>query len=387
MTDGRQTIWKRGATDSRLVALVFNDSRTPARVVAATVIGAASEVAVMAALGLMGPGRVLGLPGPLAVAIAAAVGIYAGTGAGVFVAAVGVFAYVAFLSEFGRLVHPEVVIPSAILWISLSYVIARGGNSVRRQVIGRLEAQDQTEALYRRLERSLLPKVPVTHPLLGVATFYLPGVKGLRLGGDFFDLATIDGGVLAVVVGDVSGHGPRAAALGAMLRGAWRGLVAENTPASTAQALHQIALADGAADDAYATAVFAWIDPDRGEVSIMSAGHPAPLLITGQVTELDVAPVPPLGYLNGDRPWKLTTMPLPADWSLLFYTDGLTEMRTHPDATERDGLPALCERLAATGHPVTDEGLARVVADLAAASGESPLDDVAIVAVNSVSPK
>ena len=88
----------------------------------------------------------------------------------------------------------------------------------------RAQAQHDVAALYRRFQASLSPAVSVDAPGIGVATLYRPGERRMLLGGDFIDAVTRPNGSLAAVIGDVTGHGPDAAALGASLRAAWRAL-------------------------------------------------------------------------------------------------------------------------------------------------------------------
>ena len=88
----------------------------------------------------------------------------------------------------------------------------------------RAQAQNDVAALYRRFQASLSPAVNVDTPFIKVATFYRPGEGRMLLGGDFIDAVTRPNGSLAAVIGDVTGHGPDAAALGASLRAAWRAL-------------------------------------------------------------------------------------------------------------------------------------------------------------------
>ena len=102
-------------------------------------VGIALEVALMLGLGMIGATGVLGLPGPLAVAIASVVGIVAGPRYAVVVAAAGCVAYLAFLSEFGRQVPYTVVAVSSLLWIGMPWLIARARLPAcrrHRQVVG-----------------------------------------------------------------------------------------------------------------------------------------------------------------------------------------------------------------------------------------------------------
>jgi serine phosphatase RsbU (regulator of sigma subunit) len=377
------TLWRLWSGESRLArAFLSGASSTPQRLLL-VIVGAALEVAVMAVLGTLGATRVLGLPGPLAVGIAASVGIFAGPQSALIVGAAGVTAYLGFLSNFGHSLSLGVVVASALLWLVMSVLIALAAGTVRRQVAARLESQQHTEELYQRLEQSLLPGTRASHPLLRIARYYLPDERGLRLGGDFFDLTALSDGTLALVIGDVCGHGPRAAALGAMLRGAWRGVVTKASPATTAQTLHDIALAEGARDDSFATALLAWIDAERNVVRLISAGHPAPLLLGSDASELKVKPFLPLGAFDEAPAWRPSSVHLPAAWTLFFYTDGLTDMKLHPGASERCGVEGLSARLLSlNGHALGDHDLARLVASIAEQSGQPPEDDVAVVAVS-----
>jgi serine phosphatase RsbU (regulator of sigma subunit) len=337
----------------------------------------------MFGLGLFGPADVLGLPGPLAVAIAALVGVIAKPRHAAAVAAAGCLAYLVFLSDFGRDVHLAVVAISSVLWIGMPWVIARAGHSLRRQVLARQHAQLEVEDLYHGLEQGLLPRRRASHPALRTATYYRPGEQRLRLGGDFFDLAVVPGGSLAVVVGDVSGHGPGAAALSALLRGTWRGSVMAGMPtAEVARVLHHI-VTEEAPEDAHATALIAVVNADGSRMDAITAGHPAPLLLAGDISSLPLKHGVPLGVGGLTDAWPVTSIDLPASWTLFFYTDGLVEMRARPGVSERFEVEGLIAQLASDGgEPLTRDRLRDLVEAMAAQSGEGPADDVAIVAVS-----
>ena len=377
---------KRRTVESRLATAFLARPSLPIRYLI-TAAGVALEVVVMALLGMLGSTNVLGLPGPLAVACAATAGIFAGPLAALLVSFAGFVAYMGFLTHFGRTVHPGVLAASAVLWLGMSLIIALAAAAVRRQVTARIATQSHTEELYRLLEESLLPRSRPSHPSLRIASYYRPGERGLRLGGDFFDLAVLSDGILALVIGDVCGHGPRAAALGAILRGAWRGMVTEASPAATAHALHHIALAEGVADDSFATALFAWIDAEHNVMRTISAGHPAPLLLATDVTELTLPGRLPLGILDEAPHWRVSTTQLPAAWTLFFYTDGLVDMKRYPGGSERLGLDGLNARLLSmNGQAPGDNDLAQLVGSIRQLSGQAPRDDVAIVAISTEPP-
>ena len=240
------------------------------------------------------------------------------------------------------------------------------------------------QELHRRFERGLLPKLPISHPRLDVITHYQPGEHELELGGDFIDVLDRGDEGVAVICGDVSGHGPNAAALGVMLRASWEALVVNGAgPVAIVESLREVLVRERQHLETYATFCLAWIDPRRGEVRVLNVGHPTPLLMAGgTVRPLDVRPLPPLGTIDlpVDEP---ETIALPAGWQLFFYTDGLIEGRAAPGAPERFGEDRLVETLAAAGgERLGEASLASLVAAVGAAGGEPFADDVTIIVVS-----
>ncbi len=237
------------------------------------------------------------------------------------------------------------------------------------------------QRLYARFEASLLPSAPVDHPRLQVVTRYRAGEQRLRLGGDFLG-SMVDGatGNLHFVIGDVSGRGPDAAALGATLRSTWRALVAaEVTIPQIIAVMDEVLLAERVEPNAFATIVVGSVDLGEGSLALANVGHPPPLLITGQVTSLDTPPSPPLGFNTGRRasPWSFS---LPDRWSLFCYTDGLIDVRLGPGSKERYGEARLKQRLETwTGTQPDGDTLDQLMAEIEAPSGGSFGDDVAVL--------
>jgi PAS domain S-box-containing protein len=251
----------------------------------------------------------------------------------------------------------------------------------------RREAQEESSALYSRLEASLLPRVPITHPEVRILSAYRTGEQRLKLGGDFFDVMACGQGRLAVGIGDVCGHGPDAAALGATLRATWRGLNLSGADMTTTMnSLESLLLLERLSPDVFVTFVGAWVDPRAGRLHFVSAGHPAPLLISGSDVEtLPDNPGLPLGIHLEARRWTATDVELPPLWHLLFYTDGLVEGRAAPRSTERYGVERLSQQLrreAQSGFP--DDCLERIVAEIEAAHGGPLPDDAAAVLISRI---
>ncbi|MFJ9339171.1 PP2C family protein-serine/threonine phosphatase [Streptomyces sp. NPDC101733] len=204
-----------------------------------------------------------------------------------------------------------------------------------------------------RLERGLLPQPLLDTSELTVATRYMPGREGALLGGDFLDVVEGDDGLVHAVVGDVSGHGPDAAALGVCLRIAWRSLVlGGHRGTDLLNLLDRILIAERGDRFLFATCALLTLDHRAGAATVYLAGHDAPLLTTREgprevTREVTATHGIALGIAPAQGGWPPTVIPLPATGALTLYTDGLTEGHTGV-GNERlgtDGLLDLIEKL------------------------------------------
>jgi serine phosphatase RsbU (regulator of sigma subunit) len=243
-------------------------------------------------------------------------------------------------------------------------------------------AETEVAELHERLEKGLMPTLGVLDAEVEMAAHYRAGERRLLLGGDFYDAVELRDGAIAMLVGDVSGHGAQAAATGATLRAAWRALVLAGTDADGLHSTMQAVLErDRGSEETFVTCCCMWIWPDRQDCTVALAGHPAPLLVDGRPRPLAAQPGPPLGAL-ADAHWAATDLELPHGWQLLLYTDGLIEGRAEPGSSRRlgqDGLIALLEAVLDDGQNLLAGGLARVLEQAEAANGEGFADDVAVV--------
>jgi serine phosphatase RsbU (regulator of sigma subunit) len=247
----------------------------------------------------------------------------------------------------------------------------------------RLQARENA-----RLERGLLPTALVCDPRVRLTTGYRPGRRRALLGGDFYDAVERPDGTLHVLIGDVSGHGPDEAALGACLRIAWRTLtLAGQPPAAVLDGLQQMLRHERHAPDMFATLCVLVARPDRTSGEVFLAGHPPPVVADADgVRLLDGERVsPPLGFVDGG--WAGNPVTFSGDWALLLYTDGLIEGRIG-NGSERLGADRLVEMLkrrrfdAVAGSdgdaaPLLDE----LVAEVEALHGGELTDDLAMVLV------
>ncbi|MFI6659993.1 PP2C family protein-serine/threonine phosphatase [Streptomyces sp. NPDC050523] len=178
------------------------------------------------------------------------------------------------------------------------------------------------------LQRAQLTDLPRTEGL-DLAARYLPATRGLNIGGDWYDaLPQPDGSVLAVV-GDVTGHGLRAAVIMGQLRTALRAYAAEDdSPARILTRLHRMLRHQQ--PNLYATAVIARFRPGDPHVVWAAAGHPPAVVRVpgGGVRVLDARPGVMLGV---PLPFEYEDQraELPPGSTLVLYTDGLVERRAH----------------------------------------------------------
>ena len=229
------------------------------------------------------------------------------------------------------------------------------------------------------LQRSLLPQVNNV-PGLTVATRYLVSTDDAEVGGDWYDLLPLPDGAVGLAIGDVVGHDLRAAAAMGQLRGvlrsyAWEGLA----PGAVLDRCDQ--LVQGLDMAAMATAIYARLQPPgpdgSRELHYANAGHPLPLLRLpdGETRFLDQHMSPLIGAVRAAGRGGATVV-CPAGSDLLFYTDGLTEVR-NCDADERSAL--LCKTVAGA-QPGDMERLCEQV--LQGMASPDLRDDIALLAIH-----
>jgi serine phosphatase RsbU (regulator of sigma subunit) len=227
-----------------------------------------------------------------------------------------------------------------LLTRAIRYAIGRSRIEATERALQeqQLHAEENT-----RLERGLLPVPLIAGAGVLFAARYQAGGRRLLLGGDFYDAVRDPDGVLHVLIGDVSGHGPDEAALGVRLRIAWRALILAARPDDEIlSTLQQVLVHERHRDHIFATVCTLTISADRRRARVHLCGHPAPLLVDGDVQLLTHAKVvPPLGVVARTS-WPATEVELPPDWALLLHTDGLIDGRVGP-GPERLGGEGLVE--------------------------------------------
>jgi PAS domain S-box-containing protein len=239
------------------------------------------------------------------------------------------------------------------------------------------------------LQRSLLPQRLPRRTAVEVASRYRPAGELAGVGGDWFDVIPLSGARVALVVGDVVGHGIQAAAAMGRLRTAVRTLAdvdlspdellthlddlvvrlsADEETGGMAQSSQAAEIAGGFG----ATCLYAVYDPVSRTVTLARAGHPGPAVVSpeGTVDLLDVPAGPPLGL--GGLPFEAAEFTLPEGSLLALYTDGLIESR---DRDIDEGIARLCRSLAQPAENL-DEVCDAV---LSALPPERHADDIALL--------
>ncbi|RBY88747.1 SpoIIE family protein phosphatase [Blastococcus sp. TF02A-26] len=231
------------------------------------------------------------------------------------------------------------------------------------------------------LQRSLLPAALPPLAGLALAAEYLPGAVGSSAGGDWYDVVELDADRVAIAVGDVVGQGPSAAAVMGQLRSALSAALLQGCPPAAALELLDrfAARLPGALASSAACLV---VDRAAGRVRWARAGHPPPLLVTGEgVTPLDGAGSGSVLGVPDRAAYTEGTAEVAPGTTLVLYTDGLVERRGESlDA----GLARITD--AAGRHAADDPELLvrHLLADVLADTDRP--DDVAVIAARVLPP-
>ena len=240
-------------------------------------------------------------------------------------------------------------------------------------------AEDDAHLAALALQRSLLPAAPPFVEGLDVAVRYLPAEGDL--GGDWYDIFSLPSGKVGLVMGDVEGHGLRAAVAMGRLRSALRAYALDyEDPGEVLRRLdRKLCYFE---NELSATVVYAVTEPPFDRVTLSSAGHPAPLVAhrgRGSAETVDIAPGLLLG-VDPERERQSQVVALSPGDALAFYTDGLVERRS-PEGHRRN---AAIERLDLVRGAFVAEDDAETACTRIIATGlgdDSVEDDVALVVV------
>ncbi|MFE7600322.1 SpoIIE family protein phosphatase [Streptomyces sp. NPDC057494] len=242
------------------------------------------------------------------------------------------------------------------------------------QALERAQRYDTESAVARGLQDALLPhRLPVRD---GVDTVgrYLPGTQGMDVGGDWYDVIETGHGRLALVIGDVQGHGVAAAATMGQLRSAVRAFaLGGHRPQDVMRGTNRLLI--DLDPGQFASCCYVLLDPETGEARAVRAGHPQPLLRgpDGTTEEVELAGGMVLG-VDVRASYPVTRLRLAPGAVLALFTDGLVEQ---PGKDIDEGIERLRGAFAATGSLPLAEAADRLIREARAATSRP--DDIALL--------
>ena len=236
--------------------------------------------------------------------------------------------------------------------------------------VQRLLAQ-ATEASSALQEQLLPPRLSVPAGMQVVGRYRGAGAHD-EIGGDWYDTVLLPHGGVALVIGDVEGHDLTAAALMGQVRAAVRSYAMEgHSPAVLLRRVNGFLLASGI--ERLISMAYVEVYPHEREAILALAGHPPPLLVPldgGPLVLVEADIGVPLG-LDADQAWQERTVSIPADVSVVLYTDGLVQS----SGAEEQYVRLLRAAAQAASAPL--EELADALVDAVDGPGR---DDVAVLA-------
>ena len=226
---------------------------------------------------------------------------------------------------------------------TLTALAALGAQALQRAMLF-----ETSMSIASELQHALLPATLPTTAGLRHAARYLPWTRGAEVGGDWYDIIPISDGIVGVVIGDVAGHNTAAAAAMGQVRDALRAYAMAGQRPSTVMA-NTNHLIRAVRLDAMATCCYLRLDVAKGTATGVLAGHPPPILRDAHTTTLlGLRTQAPLG-VSDSVVYRESSFDFPPAATMVLYTDGLVEDRSHP--LDR-GLEELCA--AVRGAPRLD---------------------------------
>lgn len=208
------------------------------------------------------------------------------------------------------LIRMDEFLHSVLAAIATSYFEAN-----RRELLDRAEVG-------RIVQEGLLANIPKRSDDLEIAHVYVSARERAQLGGDFLDFFRVDSRGVAFIIGDLSGHGLEAAADSFMLRSLFKGFMREDPNLAHAMERTNRVLLEDLKNDQFATALAATYDLS-GRLSLVSAGHPQPIICADRCGLVDV-----FGdalAISENSSYSTHTIELKPGDTFVAYTDGLIE--------------------------------------------------------------
>lgn len=268
--------------------------------------------------------------------------------------------------------HYIVLVSFVLIYRALILTVLREPYSL---LFRELKRREETEHRIAETLQSSILSGPDRVAGIEVDQAFTSATEGVRVGGDFLDVFSPAPGLVAFALGDICGKGIEAVAANVTVRVTLRSFAYRDPDPSTVLQRTNDVIGQQFADDKFATVVYGIVVVETGEAVVASAGHPAPILLSGgAVTELDVPTNPPLGVLE-EHVFDAGSFTLDDDWALVLFSDGLVEAGQR---TEMFGIQGIMRYLASEGYRLS--GLARGLLEASLAhAGGSIDDDVAVL--------
>lgn len=233
----------------------------------------------------------------------------------------------------------------------------------RRLAVGLANAETfaREHTVSETLQRALLPHIPSSFGRVDLAVEYLPATAGAEVGGDWFDVFPLSDTSLALLVGDVMGHGIEAAAVMGQVRTIMHTYAIDTSrPAAVLERTN--AVMAKMLPGATATALCAVLDTATGELAYANAGHPPPLLSTPTAARYLTGGGGPLLGAIEEAGYSEGRVALGAGSAVLLYTDGLIEDRDRDIDTGLAQLRAtMAERVPSSAAQMCSTALASLL--------------------------
>ncbi|MFE2093724.1 SpoIIE family protein phosphatase [Streptomyces sp. NPDC059460] len=242
------------------------------------------------------------------------------------------------------------------------------------QALERARLYDAEHTRSQELQHALLPQRLPDLPACTTAARYLPAGQGMDVGGDWYDVIPLPAGRVALVVGDVVGHGLSEAVTMGRLRTAVHTLAGFELPPDEIMS-HLNEIVSSLGKNSYATCLYALYDSTTGRCSLTRAGHPPPAVLhpDGTVHFPHPVPDPPLGA--AEPPFETVELTMPPGSLLVLYTNGLVES---PERTIDQGMTELANLLRTRDSEDLDRLCETLIAGLLPA-GQHTSDDAALL--------
>jgi PAS domain S-box-containing protein len=239
-----------------------------------------------------------------------------------------------------------------------------------------LRLLEEQRAIATRLQQALLD-IPQQASGVKFGHLYRSATEQAQVGGDFYDVFETKGGRIAILIGDVSGHGLEAARIATLSKDVVHAFAHQfRRPHLVLRETNRLLIKKNL--PGFVTAFLAFLDPKSGTLVYSSAGHPPPLLSAGGRVEPLVSASLPVGVF-ADARYRDTEIDIEEGSLLLLYTDGITEARRDGDLY---GEERLAEALGRTSDRPVDELPSLLLGEALDFSGGTLRDDVALLAVN-----